>query len=88
MNDQKMNEMVESGTAEIDLLNTLRLLWQKIWIILLCMAMCGALAFGGAYMVVEPQYTASAMMYVNNNSLSVGGSTITFSSSQLSAAKS
>ncbi len=88
MNDQKMNEMVESGTAEIDLLNTLRLLWQKIWIILLCMAMCGALAFGGAYLTIEPQYTASAMMYANNNSLSVGGSTITFSSSQLSAAKS
>ncbi len=83
MNNQTVNENIE-----INLLDIVKLLWRKVWIIILCMIVCGATAFFSAIFFIAPQYTARAMMYVNNNSLSVGSTTFTFSSSQLSAAKS
>ncbi len=88
MNEQATNSAVDMDNTELDLLDMITLLWSKIWIIVISMVLCGAIAFAGAMISVVPQYTATAMMYVNNSSLSVGGSTITFSSSQLSAAKS
>ncbi len=88
MNDQHTNETFDVDMIEIDLLDLIRLLWQKLWLIVLAMVLCGSLAFSAAMLTTEPTYTASAMMYVNNSSLSVGSTSITFSSSQLSAAKS
>ena len=88
MNNQATNNMAESDVMQIDLLDLLKLLWRKLWIIILSMVLCGSIAFASSIFLVAPKYTASAMMYVNNNSLSAVGGTITFSSSQLSAAKS
>ncbi|MBQ8747491.1 MAG: hypothetical protein IJZ08_06460 [Clostridia bacterium] len=73
---------------EIDLLDLARLLWKKLWLIVISMILCGSIAFSAAMFSVEATYTSTAMMYVNNSSVSVGGTSITFSSSQLSAAKS
>ncbi len=88
MNDQNTNEQFDVDMIEIDLLDLARLLWKKLWLIVICMVLCGSLAFSAAMFSVEPIYTATAMMYVNNSSVSVGGTAITFSTSQLSAAKS
>ncbi len=84
-----MNSQINHDKAEfeIDLINMLRVLWEKLWIIVLSMVICGAIAFSSAVFLVAPKFTATATMYVNN-SASVGNSTITFSSSQISAAKS
>ncbi len=83
-----MNENRASDVVEIDLLDLIKLLWSKIWIIIISMVLCATIAFSASIFMISPKYTATAMMYVNNSSLSVGSSTITFSSSQLSAAKS
>lgn len=83
-----MNENRASEMMEIDLLDLIKLLWSKIWIIIISMVLCATIAFSASIFMIPPKYTATAMMYVNNSSLSVGSSTITFSSSQLSAAKS
>jgi len=83
-----MNNQTVSDGIEINLLDLIKLLWSKVWIIVLCMLLAGTIAFSSAMLLITPTYTASAMMYVNNNSLSVGSTTFTFSSSQLSAAKS
>lgn len=88
MNEQATNSAVDMDKTELDLLDMISLLWSKIWIIIISMVLCGAIAFAGAMISVVPQYTATAMMYVNNSSLSVGGSTISFTASQLNAAKS
>jgi len=89
MNEQVIgNEIVEGGTREINLLDILKLLWSRIWLIVISMVVCGAIAFVGAMLTLTPTYTASAMLYVNNGAASVGGVPITISSSQLSAAKS
>lgn len=78
----------ESGAREIDILDILKLLWGRFIFIVISMIVCGAIGFGGAVFMLTPTYTASAMLYVNNSSASVGGLPITISSSQLSAAKS
>ncbi len=88
MNEQVTSSKFDMETTEIDLLDMIRLLWSKVWVIIIAMLLCGTVAFGGAMVSVAPQYTARAMMYVNNSSLSLNGASITFSSSQLSAAKS
>lgn len=88
MNDQNTNQAFDVDMIEIDLLDLARLLWKKLWLIVISMILCGSIAFSAAMFSVEATYTSTAMMYVNNSSVSVGGTSITFSSSQLSAAKS
>ena len=88
MNYQSTNEMNEVDIVEVDLFNLLRLLWEKLWIIVLSMIVCGAIAFSASIFTVAPMYSASAMLYVNNSSASVSGIPITINSSQLSAARS
>lgn len=83
MNTQNMNEEIE-----IDLLHLVKILWQRAWIIILCMILLGAMAFSYALFFVTPQYQAKAMMYVNNSSFSVGSTSFSITSSELSAAKS
>ena len=60
------NEMV------IDLVQLAKALWHRAWAILLAMVIFGAAAFSYAYFLITPLYKASAMLYVNNSSLSVG----------------
>ena len=90
MNEQSIgNEIIENNTSsEIDLLGVIGLLWSHLWVIIISMIVGGAFAFVTAVFTITPTYTASAMLYVNNSSASVGGVPITISSSQLSAAKS
>lgn len=87
MNNQ-MNKMTDNNEIEIDLLHLVKLLWQKAWTVLLCSILLGAIAFSYAFFFVTPQYQAKAMMYVNNSALSLGGTSFSISSSELSAAKS
>ena len=64
------------------------MLWNKLGIIVLAAILCGAIAFSYAVFFVPPMFTSSAMMYVTNNQLAVDSSVITFTSSQISAARS
>ena len=77
-----------SGGRTIDLLELLSLYVKRIWIIILSAILAGSAAFGYTYFFVTPQYQSSALFYVNNNSVSLGGSAFTFSASEISAAQS
>ena len=74
--------------AEIDLVALARELWKRIWLIVLAAALAGAVGLAYARFMVTPMYTASAMIYVNNSSLTVGSTKVSISSSDLSAAQS
>ena len=74
--------------TEIDLTALLKALWRHIWLIAASVIVIGAMAFSYARFFVTPMYTASALMYVNNNSLSVGSTKVSLSAGDLSAAKS
>ncbi len=77
----------ENGEIEIDLLHLIKVLWKKAWIIILCSILLGAITFSYAFYFVTPQYESKAMMYVNNSSISFGGTSLSISSGELSAAK-
>ena len=70
----------------IDLVQLAKALWRRAWAIVLAMIICGSAAFSYAYFLVTPLYQASAMMYVNNSSVSVGSTQVDLS--DLTAAQS
>ena len=71
-------------SIEIDLRRMFLVLWSNLWIILLVAVLIGAMLFSYAWFFVEPTYSASVQLYVNNNYENSPG----FSSSQLTAAQS
>lgn len=81
-----MNNQVQSDNTELDLLKLLRALWKRIWLVVISMALVGALCFSYAVLLVTPLYKSTAMMYVNNSSISLGAASFTIS--ELNAAKS
>lgn len=83
-----MNQENNNGIVEIDLLKLLKALWRQIWLVILAMLVAGGIAFTYAQYMVTPLYKAGAMLYVNNASLSVGGTKVSISSADLSASQS
>ena len=72
---------------EINLLQILKVLLRKWWLVLIC-AVEGALVFFlVTYFFITPQYTASAKLYVNN-STSIEDISVKLTSSDLSASRS
>ena len=77
----------QNGEVEIDLLQLFRALWRNALIIILVAIIFGGLAFGGTYMFISPKYEASAMVYVNNSSVTLGNTSVSITSGELSAAQ-
>ena len=80
-----MNDVNE---FEIDLLALIRHLWKNALLIVLVALLAGSAAFGYTAFFVEPRYQATASMYVNNSSFSLGSTNFSVSSSDLSASNS
>lgn len=64
---------------EIDLIQLMRALWRHVVVIILAMILGGSAGFALAHYVIPAKYQASALLYVNNNSLSVGSTSISLS---------
>lgn len=77
----------QNGEMEIDLLQLFRALWRNALVIILVAIIFGGLAFGGTYMFISPKYEASAMIYVNNSSVTLGNTSVSITSGELSAAQ-
>lgn len=73
---------------EVDILHILKAIWKKMWVIVLCAIVVAAIGFSYAAFFVTPMYSSSAMMYVNNKSISLGGTSVSISSSEIIAAQS
>ena len=76
----------DSHHEKIDVLELFITLFKKLWIIAISTVLAGLIVGGYAFFFVPPKYQASAMLYVNNNSVSVAGTS--FDLSDLNAAKS
>ena len=63
---QETNNEKMSG-IDIDLQGLLRAYLHKWWIILICLVLGAAIAFGITYQFVTPMYQARISIYVNNN---------------------
>lgn len=72
---------------EIDLLRLLQALWRKAWAILLATAIFATAFLAGTALFIKPKYKAAALMYVNSSNISVGGTKVSISQSELTAAQ-
>ena len=81
MNDEK-------DTIEIDLLALAQAVWKRIWLVLMSVVAGAVAAFLFATSIITPLYESKAMLYVNNSSISVGSTSFSISTGELSAAQS
>ena len=80
-----MNNREEMG---IDLLRLIHILWRKAWAIALVAFIFGMTAFIVTTAFVTPLYKSRALMYVNSSNVSFGGTKLSISQAELSAAQS
>ena len=78
----------KDDTIEIDLLALARAVWKRIWAVIAAVVIGAGGAFCIAQFLVTPMYEAKAMLYVNNSSISVGNTSFSISSGELTAAQS
>lgn len=70
---------------EIDLLELLKVLWKKAWIIVLCVIVAGAACYYWTYRNLYTSYRSSGMLYVNNSAVSLGSAKLSISSGDIKA---
>lgn len=70
---------------EIDLSKLGKALWHKFWLILLIAFVLGGAAFAYSVFFVTPMYESEATMYVNNNDIAIGNTSVSISSGELTA---
>lgn len=80
--------MKDVNEFEIDIFSLIRAIWKKGLTIALVAVLFGFAAFGVTAFLIEPKYEATASMYVNNSSFSVGATSFSITSSDLSASNS
>ena len=88
MNNSKSNVAATDNVITIDIMRILKALWKKAWALALTGAICAAAGFCLAYFFITPKYSATAMLYVNNSTFSVGKTSFSITSSEISAAQS
>lgn len=73
--------------VEIDLLQMLKALWHRAWIVVIAAVLCAGMGFSYAAFIKIPMYESEALLYVNNSSISVGSTSFSISPSELTAAQ-
>ena len=72
----------------IDLVHIFKTLWQRIWLIVLAGIIAAGIGFSVSAFLIKPEYSSSIMLYVNNSSFSLGNTSFSISSSEITAAQS
>ncbi len=85
MNEQINNKNNE--VVEIDLKRVWDAIVRRSWMVVLVAVLGAVLAFTYTFFFVTPEYQSSAMFYVNNSSLSVGDTSLSISSADITASK-
>ncbi len=73
--------------VEIDLMQFLKAIMRKFWAVILAAAIFGGCTLVYTALFVTPLYKSRTLLYVNNNSVSVGDAKLSISSGDLSAAQ-
>ncbi len=73
--------------VEIDVQRIFGALWHRIWLVILSAVVAAVLTFVCVFYFVAPKYQSSAMFYVNNSDISVGGASLDISSADITASK-
>ena len=81
------NRTREREFYTVDLLHIMKTLLQRAWIIILAGIIAAVAGFCVAKFVIQPTYSSSIMLYVNNSSFSLGDTSFSISTSQITAAQ-
>lgn len=73
---------------EIDLMRLLAAMWHKAWMIAVCAIMGAVIGFTYVTLAITPLYQARVLMYVNNNAVSFGSTSVSLSAGDITLAKS
>ncbi len=82
------NERLNREYYTIDLMHIVKSLWQRAWLIILSGLIAASIGFSVSTFIIEPEYSSSIMLYVNNSSFSLGNTSFSISSSEITAAQS
>lgn len=86
ISQQQTVQNQENDEVVIDFMDLFRALWKKAWIILLtAVVFCGFFGMR-TKLLVKPTYTAKTLLYVNSNA-SFGGTKVSISASEITAAQ-
>lgn len=72
----------------IDVLHIFKSLWRRVWVIAFCGLLAATIGFSISAFIISPTYSSYIKLYVNNSSISLGNTSVTFTPSELSAAQS
>ena len=72
----------------IDMLHIFKTLWRKAWLIILAGLLAAGIGFSVSAFVIPAKYSSSILLYVNNSSFSLGNTSFSISSSEITAAQS
>ena len=87
----KLIERQEKANREyytIDLLHIIKSLVKRAWVVALVGLLGGVVGMLISSVVISPTYSSSIMLYVNNSSFSLGNTSFSISSSEITAAQS
>ena len=90
MEKQNVNAKQDVNSKQyytIDLMHILKILWQKAWIIILAALLAAGIGFGVSAFVMKPTYSSTILLYVNNSSISLGSTSLSISSSDITASQ-
>lgn len=83
-----MNDRInQNDVVEIDFKRLLKALWKKLWLIIVVSVLGAVVSMIGTIYLITPLYKSSAMFYVNNSDVSVGGTSLSITSSDITASK-
>lgn len=74
-----------SPEIQIDLLKLIGALWRKALVIILIAVLMASFFFAATLLFIQPKYQATASLYVNNSSFSLGLERFSISASEVSA---
>lgn len=81
------NAIRQTEETEIDLKKILRAVLNRAWLVVLVTLVCTAIVITATYFLVTPKYESTAMFYVNNSAFSVGDTSQSISSGDLSTSR-
>ncbi len=87
-NNNNVNQNGNKDFYVIDIMHIIRTVWYRIWIVAISGILVAGIGFSVATFTIEPTYSSSIMLYVNNSSVSLNDVGFSLSYSDINAAQS
>lgn len=81
-------KMQSTANLELNLRDVVFSILRRWWLVAICTVLCVAVVFTMFFVNYTPKYTATAKMYVNNESISIGSTKVSVSTGDISASQS